>query len=111
MNEQMKVFREEQFGPVIPIVTYHHLDEALDYVINSNYGQQASIFGKAPDKIAKLLDTLVNQVCRVNINNANEVPIIFLLLAEKTLPKPPYRYRMPFVFFQSEHWLPQNPVI
>jgi len=28
-----------------------------------------SIFGNDPDEIAQLIDTLVNQVCRVNINS------------------------------------------
>lgn len=69
VNEQMRVFREEQFGPVIPIVKFKHLEEPLHYVMNSDYGQQASIFGSDPDAIAQLLDTLVNQVCRVNINS------------------------------------------
>ena len=35
----------------------------------SNYGQQASIFGKNTDLLAQLVDALVNQVCRININS------------------------------------------
>jgi glyceraldehyde-3-phosphate dehydrogenase (NADP+) len=38
-------------------------------MIHSNYGQQVSIFGSDPDQIASLIDPLVNQVCRVNINS------------------------------------------
>jgi glyceraldehyde-3-phosphate dehydrogenase (NADP+) len=34
----------------------------------SNFGQQVSIFGKEPATIAKMIDHLVNQVSRVNIN-------------------------------------------
>ncbi len=69
VTENMKVYNEEQFGPVVPIVSYKSINEPLDYVVNSNYGQQASIFGKNGDEIAKLVDILVNQVCRVNINS------------------------------------------
>jgi glyceraldehyde-3-phosphate dehydrogenase (NADP+) len=69
VNSNMRIFREEQFGPIIPVVSYKDISEPLDYVINSNYGQQASIFGKDANQIAHLLDTLVNQVCRVNINS------------------------------------------
>ncbi len=65
----MRVYREEQFGPVIPIVRYNDIQEPLDYVVESNYGQQAAIFGKDSDEIAQLIDVLVNQVCRVNINS------------------------------------------
>ena len=32
VNEQMAVMREEIFGPVLPVVTYRSLDEAIDYV-------------------------------------------------------------------------------
>ncbi len=69
VNEKMRIFKEEQFGPVIPVISYKDLDEPLNYVLDSNYGQQASIFGKDPERIATLIDTFVNQVCRVNINS------------------------------------------
>ncbi|PLX02911.1 MAG: NADP-dependent glyceraldehyde-3-phosphate dehydrogenase [Marinilabiliales bacterium] len=69
VKSNMRLYHEEQFGPVIPIVKYSNLDEPLEYVVNSNYGQQASIFGENTSEIARLVDTLVNQVCRVNINS------------------------------------------
>jgi glyceraldehyde-3-phosphate dehydrogenase (NADP+) len=69
VDKDMRLYHEEQFGPVIPIVSYRDIAEPLNYVIESNYGQQASIFGKNTDEIARLVDTLVNQVCRVNINS------------------------------------------
>ncbi|MBF0468358.1 MAG: NADP-dependent glyceraldehyde-3-phosphate dehydrogenase [Desulfamplus sp.] len=68
VNNKMRVYHEEQFGPVIPILAFDSIDEPIDYIINSNYGQQVSIFGKDPDQMAQLIDPLTNQVCRVNIN-------------------------------------------
>jgi glyceraldehyde-3-phosphate dehydrogenase (NADP+) len=65
----MRLYSEEQFGPVVPIASFKALEEPMDYVIQSNYGQQVSLFGRDPDLIAKLVDPLVNQVCRVNINS------------------------------------------
>jgi acyl-CoA reductase-like NAD-dependent aldehyde dehydrogenase len=47
---------------------FEDIQTALDYVIESDYGQQVSIFGSNPSQIAALIDPLVNQVCRVNIN-------------------------------------------
>ena len=64
----MKLYREEQFGPVIPVAPFEDIETALDYVITSDHGQQVSIFGTNPDQIASLVDPLVNQVCRVNLN-------------------------------------------
>ncbi len=69
VNDQMRIYDEEQFGPVIPVISYKNIQEPLDYVVNSNYGQQASIFGEEPKEMAALIDILVNQVCRVNINS------------------------------------------
>ena len=34
----------------------------------SNYGQQASVFGRDQKRIGPLIDVLANQVCRVNLN-------------------------------------------
>lgn len=69
VNSEMRVYHEEQFGPVIPILTFKDIEEPLTYIENSNYGQQASIFGKNTEQISDLIDTLVNQVCRVNVNS------------------------------------------
>ncbi len=68
VNEKMKLWREEQFGPVVPVVAFDEVEEVTDYVVNSNFGQQASIFGENSEKVAQLVDVLVNQVSRININ-------------------------------------------
>ncbi|MDD2365453.1 MAG: NADP-dependent glyceraldehyde-3-phosphate dehydrogenase [Desulfuromonadaceae bacterium] len=65
----MRVYAEEQFGPVIPVVPFDDISEPIEYVVQSNYGQQASIFGQDTDMLAQLVDSLVNQVCRININS------------------------------------------
>ena len=66
--EGMQLYREEQFGPVVPVMPFDDLETALEYVITSEHGQQVSIFSSSPDEIGRLVDPLVNQVCRVNIN-------------------------------------------
>jgi len=66
--EGMMLYREEQFGPIVPVMPFDDVETALDYVITSEHGQQVSIFSQDPDRIGKLVDPLVNQVCRVNIN-------------------------------------------
>jgi glyceraldehyde-3-phosphate dehydrogenase (NADP+) len=69
VNDRMRIYHEEQFGPVIPVLEFSDIREPIDYMIDSVYGQQVSIFGKDPDQMAQLIDPLVNQVCRVNINS------------------------------------------
>lgn len=65
----MKLYEEEQFGPLVPIVPYDDEAEVLEYIAASSFGQQASVFGSDPDKVARLIDVLTNQVCRVNVNS------------------------------------------
>ncbi|EMH5715137.1 NADP-dependent glyceraldehyde-3-phosphate dehydrogenase, partial [Acinetobacter baumannii] len=68
VTEGMRLYREEQFGPVVPVAVYDDIETVLDYVTTSDHGQQVSIFGSDPAQIGHLVDTLVHQVCRVNIN-------------------------------------------
>ncbi|MBV8883153.1 MAG: NADP-dependent glyceraldehyde-3-phosphate dehydrogenase [Chroococcidiopsidaceae cyanobacterium CP_BM_RX_35] len=69
VNSQMRVYREEQFGPVIPVVPFEDIAVPIQYICDSDYGQQVSIFGCDTDMIANLVDPLVNQVSRVNLNS------------------------------------------
>ncbi|MEY3845543.1 MAG: Glyceraldehyde-3-phosphate dehydrogenase [Bacteroidota bacterium] len=68
VNSKMKVWHEEQFGPVVPVVPFETLDEPIDYIHESSHGQQVAIFGTDVNQISELIDATVNQVSRVNIN-------------------------------------------
>ena len=70
VTKDMRVYKEEQFGPVIPVVSFADIDEPLDDMAESNYGQQVSLFGKDINTLSPLIDTLVNLVCRVNLNSS-----------------------------------------
>jgi len=70
VRKAMRVFKEEQFGPVIPVVPFSNIDEPLDDMAESDYGQQVSLFGKNVNTLSPLIDTLVNLVCRVNLNSS-----------------------------------------
>jgi len=68
VNAGMRVYQEEQFGPVVPIVPYRDLETVIDYVLESDFGQQLSIFGTDSAQVGRLVDTFANQVGRININ-------------------------------------------
>jgi glyceraldehyde-3-phosphate dehydrogenase (NADP+) len=69
VNSKMKIYSVEQFGPIVPIVVFDDISEPIQHIIDSDVGQQASIFGRDPGVIGKLIDPLVNQVSRLNINS------------------------------------------
>jgi glyceraldehyde-3-phosphate dehydrogenase (NADP+) len=68
VNHEMRIYHEEQFGPLVPVVPYRDLQTVIDYVLDSDYGQQLSLFGNDPATIGSLVDTFANQVGRININ-------------------------------------------
>lgn len=70
VSSDMRIFQEEQFGPIIPIIEFDDINLPLDDMSNSNYGQQASVFGENTEELGPLIDSLVNLVCRVNLNSS-----------------------------------------
>ncbi|TPD67273.1 NADP-dependent glyceraldehyde-3-phosphate dehydrogenase [Flavobacterium microcysteis] len=72
VNEKMKLYHEEQFGPIIPVVPFDDVEEVIQYLIDAQYGQQVSIFSMDASEVGSLIDPLVNQVSRVNINSQSQ---------------------------------------
>jgi len=72
VNSYMNVYHEEQFGPIIPVVPFDDPEEAIQYVVNSNFGQQVSIFGNDSKQISRMIDALSNQVGRINLNTQSQ---------------------------------------
>ena len=70
VTPEMKVYEEEQFGPVIPVLSFSDIQEPLNDMSASSYGQQVSLFGKNVTQLGPLIDTLANLVCRVNLNSS-----------------------------------------
>ncbi|MHA6493485.1 NADP-dependent glyceraldehyde-3-phosphate dehydrogenase [Pseudomonas borbori] len=68
VTSQMRLYHEEQFGPLIPVVPYRDVQEVIDYVLHSDFGQQLSLFGNDSAQIGRLVDAFANQVGRININ-------------------------------------------
>ena len=64
----MRLFVEEQFGPVVPVARYAALSEVTAALRDSWNGQQAAIFTADADAAAPLVDTLSTIVGRININ-------------------------------------------
>jgi len=69
VTPDMRVYQEEQFGPVVPIRFFSDIDEVRQEIADSHYGQQVSLFGRDIYTLAPLIDNLVNLVCRVNLNS------------------------------------------
>lgn len=53
VTRQMRVFREEIFGPIAAIMTYRAMDEAIDLANDTEYGLTAYVWSHNADEIAK----------------------------------------------------------
>ena len=65
----MKLYREEQFGPMVPVMPFDDVRDRArlrDHLRPRPAGQH--LRHATPAQIGALVDPLVNQVCRVNIN-------------------------------------------
>jgi len=64
----MRLWHEEQFGPVVPIAVYDDIEEVYKYLSVTPFGQQAAIFTKDPAQAGPIIDVMSTVVGRVNIN-------------------------------------------
>ena len=65
----MRIFDEEQFGPIVPIVRYERVAEVIDWHLRSPYGQQAGVHGPASPQRSELVAALTAFVARINVND------------------------------------------
>jgi glyceraldehyde-3-phosphate dehydrogenase (NADP+) len=68
VDPRMALHAVEQFGPVVPVTPFDDVGQVVEEIVASDFGQQASVFGRDPGTVGPLVDVLANQVCRVNLN-------------------------------------------
>jgi acyl-CoA reductase-like NAD-dependent aldehyde dehydrogenase len=49
-TEKMRIVAEEQFGPVLPVMAYDSIDEAIARANDSMYGLSGSVWSADPDR-------------------------------------------------------------
>lgn len=60
LDDDAPLVREEQFGPVLPVLKYNDLDEVIERANNSEYGLGGTVWGKDLDRamaVAKRIDS------------------------------------------------------
>ena len=58
ISDGVRLVDEEQFGPVLPIITYKDLDEAIQLANGTHFGLDASVWGANRDETAKVAERL-----------------------------------------------------
>lgn len=58
VSDGMAVVDEEQFGPVLPVLPYRSVDEALERANGTHFGLSGSVWGTDADRAAAVADEL-----------------------------------------------------
>jgi len=66
VTDDMKAMQEEIFGPVLPVKTYGHIDEAIDYVNEHDRPLGLYYFGQDSDEREKVLTKTISGGVTVN---------------------------------------------
>lgn len=73
VNNQMRIAREEIFGPVLSVIAYHDEDDAISIANDTPYGLQAYLHGTDAEPMQALADRL--DCGRVVVNGAPHEPL------------------------------------
>ena len=68
VNHSMKIMTEETFGPIMPVMPFSQVEEAIDLANDSLYGLSAAVFAQSEVEALAIADKL--NVSAVSINDA-----------------------------------------
>jgi aldehyde dehydrogenase (NAD+) len=77
ITRDMKVMREETFGPIAPVITVGSVDEAIEVANDSEYGLSAGIITRNEERglaIARRLNTGMAHINDSSVNDEPHVP-------------------------------------
>ena len=70
VTSDMKVYHEEQFGPVVPITPYDDISEPLEFGQTGPFGQQVSVFTSEDASTAsEVIDRFSAVFGKINLNS------------------------------------------
>jgi aldehyde dehydrogenase (NAD+) len=74
IKPEMRVYQEETFGPVAPIITVKGVDEAVTVANDSEYGLSAGIITRDEAKGLAIAQRLQTGMAHVNCSSVNDEP-------------------------------------
>ncbi|MBC7097616.1 NAD-dependent succinate-semialdehyde dehydrogenase [Candidatus Bipolaricaulota bacterium] len=77
VNHQMRIMKEETFGPVMPIMVVHDHKQALELANDTRYGLAAYVFTRDLSRAVKLAERLEAGGIAVNVNDVTELQAPF----------------------------------
>ena len=75
VTHDMRLMREETFGPVMPVMSYKSEDEAVSLANDSDYGLSAAVFGATEDDALRVAEKI--NAGGISVNDAGLTTMIF----------------------------------
>ena len=74
VTREMKIFREETFGPVAPVLVANGVDEAIEIANDSEYGLSAGIMTRNEERGLQVARRLHTGMAHINDSSVNDEP-------------------------------------
>ena len=74
VTPEMRIYREESFGPVVGLVAVDGADEAVRVANDTEYGLAASVFGEDVDAALDVARRIESGICHVNSSSVHDEP-------------------------------------
>jgi vanillin dehydrogenase len=66
VTDQMKLYGEESFGPVVAVVRVHGVEEAIRVANDTQYGLSAAVFGRDVARALQVARRIDSGMCHIN---------------------------------------------
>jgi vanillin dehydrogenase len=74
VTPQMKVYQEETFGPVVPVIPFRTDDEAVAIANDTEYGLSSGVMTKDEARALRIAGKLDTGMCHINCSSVNDEP-------------------------------------
>lgn len=79
VNNQMTIAQEEIFGPVMSIITYKDLDEAIEIANDTKYGLAGYVFGQNKEnliRVARSIEAVLSKLTKLDVRQTYHSVVI-----------------------------------
>lgn len=76
VTADMKLYREETFGPVIPVIPFRTDEEAVALANDTEFGLSSGVITKDENRGLAIAQRLETGMCHINCSSVNDEPIV-----------------------------------
>lgn len=76
VTREMRIYHEETFGPVAPVVRVRGIEEAIKIANDTEYGLSAAVFGRDSTRALAVAMRIESGICHINGPTVQDEPQI-----------------------------------